>query len=692
MVVTVDDIVDQLWSENKRLMNELLFANKCLKILDELKTELNLIYNKFWTQLITEDTFNHLRHQLNYICDQRRDKGLHLNDVNLDENNEQRCKSKTTMNDISSDDMNETQDFDIDLEEDIDEENRQNKTNQVMDNRIQLNDNIRREENIVEINKSNNTEIIANEAKNNNTLSKDKDILKHQSNNKTINLSMLCNKKDNIIEYKCLDCDNKFLTRNALTDHMFNSHKKRLVFQDNCINQQNIDLQTKNNTNNDLMAKNVTKSGHKIISNQVKKRQSNKKISKEIVSKVNNSLIRKDSNVEEIRNKVNLNNHKTNDKTVNNSILLINNIMDPNLIYKCFYCQKKFISSNLLIDHMFSDHKNIMLLEVNPSTSGQQISSSQTKSQTIIGDKNNSKINKNEESVTTNQQSSTYRRPVSYLQSKPGGYKCLNSECQQKFKSIREYCKHQSTYVVTCPQCGKKYRSQRSYVNHQKKEHGVGGELPYKCDYIGCNYRTAELYAIRNHRSVTHSNKRPFVCNFDGCGKLFKTTSGLYSHRATHSEKKYICNADGCHKRFKSKKQYGRHLAGHMSEPTLKCPDKDCRQLFYTDREIYRHRIDDHKRKYRQNRKRLYKRCDWPGCDYYGLGLKIHKTRHTGEKNFACDWPECGKRFVGKFKLIEHMNIHNNVKPFACRWPGCEYRCANHSNISKHIKQVHKKQ
>ncbi|XP_054156317.1 zinc finger protein 675-like [Oppia nitens] len=74
MVVTIEDILDQLWSENKRLLKELLFANKCLNILDELKSELNLIYKKFETQLNTEDKFNQLRDQLNNICDQRHDK------------------------------------------------------------------------------------------------------------------------------------------------------------------------------------------------------------------------------------------------------------------------------------------------------------------------------------------------------------------------------------------------------------------------------------------------------------------------------------------------------------------------------------------------------------------------------------------------------------------------------------------
>ncbi|XP_054163979.1 zinc finger protein 761-like [Oppia nitens] len=83
IVVTINDIFDQLWSENKRLLKELLFANKCLNILDELKTELNLIHNKFETQLNTEYKFNDLRHQLNDICNQRHDKTFAENNGKL---------------------------------------------------------------------------------------------------------------------------------------------------------------------------------------------------------------------------------------------------------------------------------------------------------------------------------------------------------------------------------------------------------------------------------------------------------------------------------------------------------------------------------------------------------------------------------------------------------------------------------
>src|SRR5260370_24384833 len=45
--IELNDIFDELREENKRLKNELLFANKCLNVLNKFKIHLNKIYEKF---------------------------------------------------------------------------------------------------------------------------------------------------------------------------------------------------------------------------------------------------------------------------------------------------------------------------------------------------------------------------------------------------------------------------------------------------------------------------------------------------------------------------------------------------------------------------------------------------------------------------------------------------------------------
>ena len=53
--IKVNDIFDELLAENKRLLNELLFSQKCLNVLNKIKIHLNLIHNKYENIIDSED-------------------------------------------------------------------------------------------------------------------------------------------------------------------------------------------------------------------------------------------------------------------------------------------------------------------------------------------------------------------------------------------------------------------------------------------------------------------------------------------------------------------------------------------------------------------------------------------------------------------------------------------------------------
>ena len=62
MSVLVNDIFDQLFNENKRLLNELLFADKCIEVLNEIKTFIDLNSNEIKVNLVSKQlkVFNDL--------------------------------------------------------------------------------------------------------------------------------------------------------------------------------------------------------------------------------------------------------------------------------------------------------------------------------------------------------------------------------------------------------------------------------------------------------------------------------------------------------------------------------------------------------------------------------------------------------------------------------------------------------
>jgi hypothetical protein len=56
----------------------------------------------------------------------------------------------------------------------------------------------------------------------------------------------------------------------------------------------------------------------------------------------------------------------------------------------------------------------------------------------------------------------------------------------------------------------------------------------------------------------------------------------------------------------------------------------------------------------------------------------------TGDRPFACDWPQCGMWFTQSSNLNKHYLTHTNERPFKCLWPNCDKRFKQSSNLNKH--------
>ena len=185
--------------------------------------------------------------------------------------------------------------------------------------------------------------------------------------------------------------------------------------------------------------------------------------------------------------------------------------------------------------------------------------------------------------------------------------------------------------------------------------------------------------------SIVHSEVKPFVCDFKGCEFRAKRQRIVDNHKLVHTNVlPFKC--EECHNCFKTKYMLSAHQKRmHSSCPSFLCRFEGCRQLFQTDRQLFRHKVKVH------NVKRKIYRCDWPGCDYTSIkSLTEHKALHTGDRLRLCSWPGCDKTFRTWNILRTHLLIHKNEKRFVCDWPGCEYRAITNTMVTQHKKWNHK--
>ena len=230
--------------------------------------------------------------------------------------------------------------------------------------------------------------------------------------------------------------------------------------------------------------------------------------------------------------------------------------------------------------------------------------------------------------------------------------------------------------------CGKKFKTKRHLTVHLEC-HKTGG---VQCQHCGKHYKND--ICLKNHTLHSHTRERSFVCDHPGCQFQTTTAPRLKVHKFhSHSNRSIACTVEGCDKRFATERNLKSHLTSHITERNFKCPFDGCHKTFKTEKGSKIH----YKQQHTENE---LLRCDWPGCDFLTksrVSYRSHSNVHKTERDFLCEWPECGKGFKNRAQLRLHTRRHTNDKRYVCLWPGCQYSTTDSGNSIKHRKQVHEK-
>lgn len=153
----------------------------------------------------------------------------------------------------------------------------------------------------------------------------------------------------------------------------------------------------------------------------------------------------------------------------------------------------------------------------------------------------------------------------------------------------------------------------------------------------------------------------------DLIGPFAKPTKGV--HLLVH-----VCPE--CGKAFDRPSNLERHTRTHSGEAPFKCDEPDCGKAFKQVSSAFptmplTHPITD----FHVSR-----------LSYQRSALTIHRRRHSNERPFACEFPDCDMRFSESSGLARHRRAHTGRRPWRCERPDCTMSFTRQTGLALHMK------
>ena len=151
---------------------------------------------------------------------------------------------------------------------------------------------------------------------------------------------------------------------------------------------------------------------------------------------------------------------------------------------------------------------------------------------------------------------------------------CDIDDCGKAFKTVASLYGHKkwSHFVVANPSrdfkcqyegCGKDFTRKDRLTRHSKRHLPKVANI--RCDWPGCTFVTVTAENLRRHHYVHQDySERKYVCDWPECAKRFKDKSRLNDHFRKHTnERRYACTYPGCTYRCVIKGNLTKHMAKH---------------------------------------------------------------------------------------------------------------------------------
>ena len=249
--------------------------------------------------------------------------------------------------------------------------------------------------------------------------------------------------------------------------------------------------------------------------------------------------------------------------------------------------------------------------------------------------------------------------------------------------------------IFKCFHCGKEFGSEFVLERHVKVFHS---RLEFRCEYCVKRFVTKDELAV--HVTTWHKlmprkgpKVRKKIATKDGkrlaggvreceqCGEVIKSDTEWLTHMTLHGLIVQI-QCDICYKTFESEKQMhlhkkNAHKVAHAMAQGKSCGI--CRKDFHTTGAFNIHMVEKHGLRGNYG-------CEVCGKQFLSKArLHDHMANHSTERPHIC--PTCGKTYKTKRNLDDHMRTHLDNEGFPCGKCGKLFKTKQY--LSVHLLHTH---
>ncbi|XP_053384658.1 zinc finger protein 665-like [Mercenaria mercenaria] len=243
--------------------------------------------------------------------------------------------------------------------------------------------------------------------------------------------------------------------------------------------------------------------------------------------------------------------------------------------------------------------------------------------------------------------------------------------CDKTFKVKKSLWRHTNQHKKfphMCKTCMRMYETKE-----ELEEHKISHDPSHVCDV--CNKTYDSIGRLNYHKKISHGPKQN-TC--DICSSSFASKSLLRQHKKRHGPKQFFCDKCSCSYYFMH--QLTNHLKIH-DENSIKYKCTVCSRE-YVNKSHWKEHVKLHDGS-------NFVQCDQCGKSYNSKkSLNLHKSStHVDERKFICQ--VCGKAFLTKHHLKNHLITHDDERNYKCRFCDATFK---KNDVLKMHENVHTKE